>query len=186
VSRGVTRWLCAVLAVASCRQLLGIDTPVIGDAGDDGHPSDGSRDARSSVPDTPPVCDAAKCAAAGGTCTGDACSITVNTAGATDVTCPQDEFCEIFCTNASACGSIDCSKSDGCLIACDPTSSCDGISIDCADGAGCTIYCTGDNSCDNDQFTCSGSGCDVECCGVGTCVNDNGNPTYHISGNCPI
>jgi hypothetical protein len=179
-----------VIALAACRQLLGIDVPVRDDAGPSlvrdtrSADSTGLADAR---PDgAAPACDPAACSAAGGTCMGDVCAITAP-AGPAGVQCPDGELCDISCDDQGSCPTINCKHAAGCIISCDANNSCAGAEIDCGGPGGCTMYCKGGDTCVNDDFVCpnTGTGCDVECCGIGACSNNSGNATMHEPGTCP-
>lgn|GEM_PF-2754955 len=161
-------WVVAIGLVASvgCRRNFD-PRPEHGD----GQGSSGDSDAGSSAPmDAPRACIQAHtvaCAAAGGTCDGDICTITAGLVGG--ASCPA-MTCKVIC-GANRCDTntdLICAPGGVCDFQCAGANSCVQENFVCA-GATCELHCAGENSCIQSQVNCNGGTCTERCCGTFAC-----------------
>ena len=135
------RVLIVVIALAGCRQLLGLDEP-------QRTPGDGPK------PDVIMI-DTALTSDAG-------CPAQCTTCNPTTKTCTVD------CSKTSCQNKVACPLGYHCDIQCSATDSCRN-GVDCLQGLSCIVECSGQSSCRN--VTCGAGACDVMCSGQASCNN---------------
>ncbi len=157
----------AIGLVASVGCRLGFD-PVAA-AADDGPVSTGD-DAGFVPMDAPRACTPAHvtaCAAAGGTCDADICTITPGLSGG--ASCPAMS-CKVICgpNRCSSVSDLVCAPGGVCDFQCTGPNSCLQENVICT-GATCELHCVGANSCLQISVDCTGGTCTEHCCGTFAC-----------------
>ena len=140
----------ALFCIAACGR-IGFDRLGNGSGSDDsGAPTDVD------LTVCPPECNACDF---DGTCNIDC------TAGCTDVTCPPDRPCNVFCRGAASCPNVSCGLATRCYVECGVSGACQQVTCGTAQ---CTVYCAGTNACS--AIECSSSCyCYTYCSGPNTC-----------------
>ena len=90
--------------------------------------------------------------------------------------------CNVDCTSAATCGTVDCPSGWSCDITCTGTGACGNIT--CETGSTCVVACTDPSACG--AVACSAAcKCDLTCasggCGSYSCPTFNNGPKGHCT-----